>query len=179
MLKNWFVFIMQMVQRRRKSGLEGKTPDLMRTLTEKDIRDVVYSVADKPYMQTYIGMLQMFRDKGIINQEPDLNYIASKIVESLYFYGMFSVLSRTRPTKGKEVLASFTEDERGVPATYSIRKNKDYAMFCKDDEMWLMAPIRLIRALRTRELRNLNDLDDLDPAGRKKTSVKIGRSRIK
>lgn len=168
-----------MVQRRRKNGLEGKTPDLMGRLTEKDIREVVYSAADQPYMKTYIGMLQEFRDREIIDKEPDLDYIASGIATSLYFYGMFSFLSRTRPNKDKEILASFTRDEKGVPATYSIRRNKDYALFCKDDEVWLMAPIRLIRALRTRELRNLNELDEIDPAGRKKTSVKIGRTKRK
>src|SRR3989344_4955146 len=170
---------MMVERRRKKSGLEGKAPDLMRTLTKKDVLDVVYSVADEPYMQVYMGILQGFRDKGIINQEPDLNYIASKAYAQLYFYSRFSILSRTRPMKGKEILDEFTRDENGIPTTYTLMKRKNYAIFTENGDTIAMAPIELIRALRMRELRNLNDLDEIDPVGRKKTSVKIGRPKIK
>ena len=160
-------------RRRKESGLEGKTADLTKTLTEKDVREVVYSVADQSYMQAYIGMLQQFKDKGIIDQEPDLEYVSNRTYQKLHFCGMFSILSRSGSNRKKDVLVEFTKDEKGVPTKYTIQRHNGYALFCKDTEVLEMIPVRLIRALRTRELRNLNDLGEIDPVGRIKSNASI------
>ncbi|MBI2044703.1 hypothetical protein HYT23_01455 [Candidatus Pacearchaeota archaeon] len=154
-----------------KKGWSDVKPDLVDTLTREDVYQVVLAARNKPYMQKYLSMLAGFKSHGVINREPTLEYVAKRAYELLFFYGMVSKLSRTRPTKGKHILARLEGKEEGQKTTYRLEKYKDYAFVCKipGSEIIEMVPTGLIRDLRTREIRNLNECGVLESEMTSKT----------
>ena len=154
----------------QKKGLGNQMPDLMDTLTREDIYQVVIAARNKPYMQKYLGILASLKSHGVLKREPTLDYVAKRAHELLFFYGMVSKLSRTRPTKGKKILVKLDGMEGGQKVTYRLEKYKDYAFFVRvPAEIIEMVPVGLIRDLRTRELRNLNECGALESEMTKET----------
>ena len=145
--------------------LEKKYFDLVDTLTEQDVREVVYAARDKEYMINYLTLMRLSRDKGYNFGDPNLDSVAVKVVSQIRMYGLLSILMRQDHSKNRKETGILWEgevtDNDGTNQWKFIKDRGDYFYFCDDKNVSGVFPVGLVRDLRARELRVLQERGEL------------------
>lgn len=86
-------------------------PDFVDTLSSEDARQVVYAARDKPYMKSYLRLLEVMHARGKFKPEPTIEYIANEVADNLLVYGVVSERMRNNRSGRDMIFHTHIEDD--------------------------------------------------------------------